>query len=72
VDGSPERIEDVQRSSVRYMQRPDASHLGVDPTRTSLSGHAGRVALNKQNGRVIMNSAAGCTRPGSTPTTPVS
>jgi hypothetical protein len=64
VDGSPERIEDVQRSSVRYMQRPDASHLGVDPTRTSLSGHAGRVALNKQNGRVIMNSAAAMHSPG--------
>ena len=63
VDGSPERIEDVQRSSARYMQRPDATHLGVDPARTSLSGYAGRVALNKQNGRVIVNSAAGLHSP---------
>jgi hypothetical protein len=57
IDGSPARIEAAQRSSVRYMQRPDAKHLGVDPTRTSLSGHAGRVALNKQKGRVILNAA---------------
>ena len=64
VAGTAERIEAVQRSSVRYLQRPDADHLGVDPTRTSLAGHAGRLALHKQKGRVLLNSAAAVTTAG--------
>jgi hypothetical protein len=47
VRGSEEAITDAQRSSARYYQRPDASHLTYDPTRTSLTGHALQVALSK-------------------------
>jgi hypothetical protein len=64
VAGSAARIEDVQESRVRYLQRPDADHLGVNPARTSLSGYAGRLTLNKQQGQVICNAAAAFTTPG--------
>ena len=33
-----------------YFQRPDASHLDVDPGRTSLSGYSGQLQLVKQGG----------------------
>ncbi len=45
--GSPESIGSAQRSSVRYFQRPDNDHAEYDPTRTSLSGHAGSLMLTR-------------------------
>jgi hypothetical protein len=54
VRGGAERITALQRSSVHYFQRPDA---------TSLSGLAGRVALNKQKGRFYSNTALGFVDP---------
>ncbi len=39
IEGSPEVIENAQRSSARYFQRPDADYVKLDPTRTSLSGY---------------------------------
>jgi hypothetical protein len=50
VSGSEEAIALTQLSSARYFQRPDAGHVEFDPTRTSLSGSAGRVMLSKQTG----------------------
>ena len=50
VSGSEEAISRTQLSSARYYQRPDASHVDFDPTRTSLSGQSGRVMLSKQTG----------------------
>ncbi|HEY2924810.1 MAG TPA: DUF5916 domain-containing protein [Candidatus Eisenbacteria bacterium] len=47
VRGSASAIDRTQRSSVRYYQRPDADHLRYDPTRTSLTGGAGQLSLNK-------------------------
>jgi hypothetical protein len=41
VTGDPEAITELQTSPVHYFQRPDATHLEVDPTATSLTGHAG-------------------------------
>jgi len=38
VHGDPIAIDETQRASQRYYQRPDADHLDYDPTRTSLSG----------------------------------
>ena len=64
VAGSAQAIESLQRSSRRYFQRPDADHVNVDPSRTSLSGWAGRAMLNKQSGRVMINSAFGVVSPG--------
>jgi hypothetical protein len=50
VSGSEEAIALTQLSSARYYQRPDAGHVEFDPTRTSLTGQAGRVMLSKQTG----------------------
>ena len=47
VRGDPEAILDLQTNAVHYFQRPDASHLEVDPTATSLSGHAGLVRFGR-------------------------
>jgi hypothetical protein len=38
VRGSEEALLRLQRSSRRYYQRPDADHLELDPTRTSMTG----------------------------------
>jgi len=38
VHGSPAAITATEHSSVHYFQRPDATNVHVDPTRTSLSG----------------------------------
>jgi len=40
VHGSAEAIAETQKSSVHYFQRPDASDVHLDPTRTSLTGVA--------------------------------
>ncbi|HEX8620317.1 MAG TPA: DUF5916 domain-containing protein, partial [Thermoanaerobaculia bacterium] len=50
VTGSSEAIALTQRSSTRYFQRPDAGHIKLDPTRTSLSGWGGRAMLSKSTG----------------------
>jgi hypothetical protein len=48
VTGAPTAITATQRSSAHYYQRPDASYLGVDSSRTSLTGHMAEVALAKR------------------------
>lgn len=50
VTGAPEAILETQESSRRYFQRPDADHLTLDPTRTSLTGHGGDIAFGKVGG----------------------
>ena len=50
VRGSPEAIDNTQRSSARYFQRPDHDYVTYDPTRTSLSGFAGQFVFNKHAG----------------------
>ncbi|MCA9677732.1 MAG: carbohydrate binding family 9 domain-containing protein, partial [Myxococcales bacterium] len=45
VAGSAAAIARTQRSSVRYWQRPDATHVAVDPARTALLGWGGTLAL---------------------------
>jgi hypothetical protein len=39
VKGSAAAISATQRSSVRYLQRPDKDYSEFDPTRTELTGH---------------------------------
>jgi hypothetical protein len=53
VTGSEEAIAGTQTNSVHYLQRPDAD-LGFDPTRTSMSGHAGQLQFAKVGGGNIM------------------
>jgi hypothetical protein len=49
VKGDPAAILALQRNAVHYYQRPDASHLGVDPSATSLSGHGGMVRFGRSD-----------------------
>lgn len=51
VSGEPAAIARLQRSSARYFQRPDATHVRFDPTRTSLSGYRGIFEVRKNSGR---------------------
>jgi hypothetical protein len=53
VRGDAEAIQETQESSVHYFQRPDATHVSVDPTRTSLDGHGGTLSFGKEgDGRI--------------------
>ena len=63
VHGTQARITDLQRSSYHYFQRPDSRYLFVDSAATSLTGYGTRLWINKQNGRIIANSAIGFTSP---------
>ncbi|UCE17576.1 MAG: carbohydrate binding family 9 domain-containing protein, partial [Gemmatimonadota bacterium] len=63
VRGSKERMLSLQESSGHYFQRPDASHVSVDSSATSLSGYGGRILVNKQKGNVIFNSSLGVIHP---------
>jgi hypothetical protein len=64
VAGNRSRMVDLQRSSRRYYQRPDAGHVSVDTNATSLSGATARVWLNKEKGNFYSNSAIGFISPG--------
>ena len=50
VQGTSEAILRTQTSPLRYFQRPDADHITLDPTRTSLSGHGGTLIGGKEGG----------------------
>ncbi len=50
IRGSRSTITSAQRSSFRYYQRPDAPHVELDTTRTSLSGYALSVGAGKEAG----------------------
>jgi len=53
VRGDSEAIQETQESSVHYFQRPDATHVAVDPSRTSLDGHGGTLSFGKEgDGRI--------------------
>lgn len=50
VRGSKEAIEATQRSIQHLFGRPDATHLEVDPNRTSLTGTGGNFEIGKGGG----------------------
>jgi hypothetical protein len=50
VTGSRDAIAATQRNSSHYYQRPDADYIEFDPERTSLDGHIGEIALQKNGG----------------------
>ena len=64
LKGDKQRMIDVQESSQHYFQRPDSKTVSVDSSATSLSGYAGRFALNKQRGDSYFNAALGVISPG--------
>ena len=45
--GNSKAITELQESPQRYYQRPDAAHLKLDTTRTSLTGSGGTIAGGK-------------------------
>jgi len=51
VAGSRQAIERTQRAPGHYYQRPDSSHLELDPTRTSLSGWGVDTSFEKLTGK---------------------
>jgi uncharacterized protein DUF5916 len=51
IEGSADAIAQAQLAPTRYFQRPDATHLTYDPTRTSLTGEAELISLNKISGK---------------------
>ncbi|MGB3542633.1 DUF5916 domain-containing protein [Rubrivirga sp.] len=50
ISGSESSIERVQTSFPRVFQRPDADHIDLDASRTSLAGYTGEVNLLKTSG----------------------
>jgi len=64
IQGSAARMVNIQRSPLHYYQRPDIDHVTLDSSRTSLSGYAGRIAINKQKGNLKLNTAFGWVSPG--------
>jgi hypothetical protein len=50
VQGAQAAITDLQYSSARYYQRPDADHLEIDSSLTQLSGYGGEFAIGKSSG----------------------
>ncbi|MCK5102192.1 MAG: hypothetical protein KAR17_05230, partial [Cyclobacteriaceae bacterium] len=57
VSGNENQMTALQQSSRHYFQRPDATHINVDNSATSLTGYGGRLTLNKNHGRFIFNTA---------------
>lgn len=64
VEGNQQRMINLQKKSTHYFQRPDAVHVNLDSSITSLSGHAGRFNLVKQKGNFFVNTAFGFITPG--------
>ncbi len=64
VWGERNFIAALQEAPQRYYQRPDIHCAHLDSNRTSLSGWAGRVSLNRQKGNFYLNSALGVNSPG--------
>jgi hypothetical protein len=64
VEGDAAAIAGTQRSSARYYQRPDAGHVDLDPTRTSLDGFYAMAYLGKQAGTFTMRNGFAYVSPG--------
>jgi len=58
VRGSKEAITNIQESSQRYYQRPDARHVKLDTSLTALSGHGGLLNISR-NGKGNWRSSVG-------------
>lgn len=54
VLGSAESIYNTQTSLRHNFQRVDASHVAVDPTKTSLTGTGGNIKIGKSGGGTFM------------------
>ncbi len=52
VNGTREAIQETQKSSAHYFQRPDRDYAIYDPERTSLNGAGGRIQIGKLDGHL--------------------
>jgi hypothetical protein len=50
ISGSTASVTALQRAPQRYFQRPDATHIEVDSTKTTLSGSGGTISGGKIGG----------------------
>jgi hypothetical protein len=64
VSGTEAAIVNLQLAPQRYYQRPDAPQVSFDSRRRSLSGYAGRVNLNRNEGVWRVNAALWGVSPG--------
>lgn len=64
VEGSTEAISNTQQSWIHAFQRPDATHLTFDSTRTSLTGHGGKILIAKYGGKLRFMAATAWKSPG--------
>ncbi len=64
VGGGVDAITRTQESSTRYYQRPDANHIAVDPTATSLRGFYAMGYAGKQAGNFTMRNGVAFISPG--------
>ena len=65
INGTEAAIARLQENNVHSFQRPDATHVEFDPTRTDLTGDSGFLAVRKISGaRVRFESNIGFKSPG--------
>ena len=64
VEGTTGAVLATQRSSARYFHRPDASHLALDSTSTSMNGYYARLATAKQSGSFLLRATLASVSPG--------
>lgn len=64
VEGSAEAIKNTQESWIHGFQRPDATHLTLDTTRTSLMGQGGKITIGKYGGKLKFMAATAWKSPG--------
>lgn len=64
VEGSAEAISNTQKSWIHNFQRPDATYIKYDSTRTSLMGQGGKFVLAKNGGKLKFMAATAWKSPG--------
>ena len=64
VSGSTTAIERLQRSSARYYQQPDATHLALDAGARSLTGWNFQLDFNRNGGNFRPNASVWAVSPG--------
>ena len=64
VQGSTEAISNTQKSWIHGFQRPDATTIRFDSTRTSLAGQGGKVVIQKLGGNLKYMAATAWKSPG--------
>ncbi|MBN2519180.1 MAG: hypothetical protein JXB17_01640, partial [Bacteroidales bacterium] len=65
ISGHQDALLNLQNASSRYYQRPDAKHLQLDSSISSLSGHGGNIEIGKgSNGKLRFSENINWRSPG--------